>query len=396
MKHSFLNNLIIVAPLIALPLGFAGAQQLPEGIEYYPGTGSDNAFYLEQELTTDGATANVTSFEQDGNFNILGDTNPLGLFASGFAGADVGGQAALQYGVNNEFIGSQFGDSNVVSFLQGVSAAEAVNFQATMDEIGAYGVVAANAYGDDVDHSALAIADDLATRLNSWIAAGITSDSSSADVVQDGDANTVMLYQLGDSLVANINQVGSDNEAWAMMATHDSSVDIDQINGDGNQAVVTQLTDGVGGLIADATIMQDGYDNVASITQAASLGTLSLSATIDQSGDFNVASIYQAGQSDANDRADITQAGNNNTAMMSIYGLGNSGEINQYANGTFADLQFTGNDNAVKLTQQEDNAYAAMAINGDDNSITIKQVANTTPIVLDIAGSNNNMKITQR
>ena len=317
-------------------------------------------------------------------------------FQSPRIGGSQSDQGAVQVGVNNDFNSSEYGSGNVISFLQGTRASDASSLQTTFSQIGTYGLAAKNQHGDDVDHAALSQADNLATRLNNWVAAGASSDGSSADIEQDGDNNITVFLQLGDSLITNVNQVGSDNEAWVVMATHDSRVDIDQENGGANLAVVTQLTDGVGTLVAEAVVVQDGHENNANITQAASLGTVSLSAAIEQSGNYNIASIYQAGQSDANDRADIAQEGDDNLAMMSIYGLGNSGQISQNANGTYADIQFTGNDNWVRITQYEDNAHAATTVSGDDNNITIKQIANSTRIDLNITGNNNKMKITQR
>ena len=118
---------------------------------------------------------------------------------------------AVQFGVNNDVNGSQHGTGNVLSFLQGVRDTDADNLIPTINEIGRYGLAAESDHGAPVDHAALAKADNLVSRLNDWIAAGASSDGSSADVEQDGDSNATVFFQMGDSLVTNITQIGNDN-----------------------------------------------------------------------------------------------------------------------------------------------------------------------------------------
>lgn len=392
-----LSKGIPVAVACLTMFSMAAAQSISEGVEVLPGTGSGNEVFITQETDPAIGPLNSALIEILGDDNVLGGWTALGQFSWAFDGGTELGQTSGQFGSDNVFESIQTGSNNVIGFLQGVSATEAGTFSLSIAEIGAYGLVSENAYGDDVDHSALAVADDVGGRMNDWLIVGVPSDASTAAIMQTGNLNLVSALQLGSGNTVDLMQSGNGNELWATQCTDDSMVIIDQVNGDDNIAVVNQIGDGTGAaFIADAAVFQDGSGNTSVITQAAALGTISANAMINQTGDFNTASIYQAGSSGSGDMMEIDQTGNSNTGMISVYGISNDCEIVQMGDTIWANVDLGGDDNVATVDQSDDGAYASVDLSGDSNSVKIKQQSNSTPILLTLTGHNNKVKITQK
>ena len=378
-------------------LSMASAQSISEGVEVLPGTGSGNEVFITQEVDPVAGQLSSALIEILGDDNVLGGWTALGQFSWSFDGGSDLGQTSGQFGSDNVFESSQTGSENVIGFLQGVSPSEAGTFSLSISEIGAYGLFSENAHGDDIDHAALAVADDVGGRMDDWLIVGVPSDASTAALMQTGNFNIISSLQLGSGNSIDLLQSGDGNELWATQCTDNSSIIVDQVNGDDNLAVVNQIGDGTGAaFIADAAVFQDGSGNTSVITQAAALGTISANAMITQTGDFNVASVYQAGGTGSGDMMEIDQTGNSNTGMISVYGISNDCEIRQMGDTIWANVDIGGDENSATITKRDDGAYASVDLSGDSNMVKITQQSNSTPILLTLTGDNNMVKIKQK
>ena len=124
-----------------------------------------------------------------------------------------------------------------------------------------------------------------------------------AEVVQDGDDNTVQVSQFGDGdHFAGIDQTGNDNLSSVTQAGSAQNVALLTQTGDANTILLSQNDSGLAG--SGAAISQTGSGNLA---------------TLIQDGDDN--------------QAILAQNGDNNTMSATQIGAGNALEWTQNGNG---------------------------------------------------------------
>lgn len=181
------------------------------------------------------------------------------------------------------------------------------------------------------------------------------SAAPEAGIVQGGDDNTATITQTGKSEwlqeYAWVKQIGIGNTSLQNQAYSNAHSHIYQ-DGDANVAETQQI----GGYNQRADVWQVGNRNNAYQLQGISGSyTVDNRATITQTGDDNIATQYQNGSGNT---ATTTQEADWNTANLTQDGSGNSASV----------LQTTGGDNIVNLTQ-DDGASANIVQDGDNNTL---------------------------
>ncbi|GAB2631205.1 hypothetical protein [Belliella aquatica] len=204
-------------------------------------------------------------------------------------------------------------------------------------------------------------------------------DNNRAGLTQAGpnDAGTAVattagIYQKGnDNLLSTVNGNGvignANGSAYMQNGTsfpNDKSfLQVDQL-GDGNKAGVYLM----GG--TDASILQDGNLNSASInSQSNATGALNL-ASIAQTGDENTARIDQG------PRGSSLFSGDDNHASIGQDGFDNTASINQFGEGNRATLTQLGDLNLGTISQTGIGHIATMTQNGMSNTAVITQTGN--------------------
>jgi len=209
--------------------------------------------------------------------------------------------------------------------------------------------------------------------------------------------------------------IGQNNDATIDQVGDGNSADIEQINGDLNEAYVDQFAQGANSgnpTFANANITQDGSENYVNIDQNAFFQFSN--ATITQDGDRNIVEGVSSEsawvQSNGGLTLEVLMDGNDNRlyALRSeaqknanelyLDIIGNDNEVGAEQEGAFADLDITGNTNDVLLSQLGDNSVyntADIDILGDGNGVNVTQSMNSNSAVVNINGSGNSSTINQ-
>lgn len=318
----------------------------------------------------------------DLNYVVTGDGN---LF--GFA----------QYGVSNWIVGTADGNTNQVA----VSQEGDIN-SAELDILGdgnLFGIsqigegndarVSANGNANEIALSQIGIANLGEIQIGQRIpgsndnVVGLNQDSLASfgnvgEIYVDGNANTVLLDQLGviGSNDGMVDILGNEND----VAVNQNGSNEGEVSVTGNLNIVSLDQEGTN----EAGILIDGNGNTVSVGQLGVTG--SNTAAVDIEGDANDVAIDQNGSNQgdvfvigADNVATLDQEGDFNSALIGMYGDGNDFAIDQ--NGIFNDAvaQANGNANEVTLSQTGDVNTGSIMIgsltpgNSDDNVVTLSQ-----------------------
>lgn len=215
---------------------------------------------------------------------------------------------------------------------------------------------------------------------------GALAQNNSSTASQYGNDNYARVSQTGHDNSADqeqhnsgtlmIEQIGGSNEAYQDqidLYTEDAIASILQ-DGDYNTAVQYQTGNSAPSL-HEAYISQNGNNNYASQIQTNAYWGDGFYSSITQTGNYNYAETYQA--DGTLNKAEIMSLGDYNgteTDPISIYQSGdnNTGVIYQEGDYNSASIKQVGNDNYAKVEQYGDNL----------KSLPIEQIGNGITIII--------------
>ena len=213
----------------------------------------------------------------------------------------------------------------------------------------------------------------------------LSVNDSEVTIDQQGTVNNAIAYQnAGGNFDIDILQTGSLHQATATQQGPNGGMEmwIEQIEGDNNQANVTQNR----GQNHYANVLQEGSDNMLNLLQ----DNTSTVANVSQVGNNNEADLTQINKIfTSTSNLTVTQQGSDNYAFYDAEGLGaeannaiiyqefdgNSASVVQSLNveGNNADLEQIGFDNMMNVDQTTDFNTATLTQHGDNNTATVVQ-----------------------
>jgi hypothetical protein len=229
----------------------------------------------------------------------------------------------------------------------------------------------------------------------SW-PAGSKSLDELAYIQQLGNNNQAQLWQLADqntgSNEGNQYQDGNNNKLIAMQHTINANLDQDQI-GNNNEAHSYQV--GLNGYVKQ---YQEGIQNIAAVDEQGGGGwVVGNSATQIQDGNWNKSQISQYGDGGL-------KSAQGNTANISQYGSDNWAGEGLFNNGLFGIYQ-EGDYNTANVTQNDNVNWSKVLQYGDGNIVNVTQNGGTglfntygdyvNKSTITQTGDNNNSTVSQ-
>ncbi len=196
-----------------------------------------------------------------------------------------------------------------------------------------------------------------------------------------GDSNTIRAAQKGNSNLATLDQAGTNNTITGRaseLAPPSSQVSeytagVIQ-NGEANQLIVSQRGD-----YHNLSVGQDGSNNVATISQTQRNTLVNLS----QTGNGNSANLSsENARADNGGGLDVSQKGNKNDAKARLgKGIGTIASIQQVGDGHIATLDAIGSRNNLSIIQNGTADTAHLTVNGDGNTAKLAQTEGSKNVI---------------
>jgi len=204
--------------------------------------------------------------------------------------------------------------------------------------------------------------------------------SSTSEIRQSGQFHTAGVRQEGDDNFSRIDQTGVNGDVGDPNEPNGAPIptDIDERlgvwqTGDQNRSEVDQF-----GTNQFSDIRQNGFSNESYVTQnivALTVpGELGADASVNQQGDDNLSRITQSGRGDI---AYVDQIGNLNHSiiMQNAGGVGNEADVNQDGDDGRSRIEQSGTDNFARLNQDGLLNQSFITQGGATNQAFVNQAA---------------------